>query len=233
MNEKDFVKEIRDIENEKKLIFSWPIDLPELWVYQNLKTKKYSFDVETIYAFSNTRAAISNIKKILEAFAQWMVENNHDVSFRLDYYDVFDDGISLKRQYDTIEEAYAAFRILALGFISNARDVADEEDKNNKRVGDISFKFDPFYGEWVATCKAPFEFKIVDKDIVELADKVKKIIPEMKEIGRISDGSSKLQEKSDGNSNIDWDKYTYFSNNQRAHDPVEYVREMRDDDRVF
>lgn len=115
MNAIDFEKWRQDyLDNGTKLVFSWPIDLPELWLSQDLKTKKYSFDVETIYAFNDTRAAINNTKRILEAFAQWMVENNHDVSYRLEYSNVFDDGISMKRQYDTIEEAYAAFRILVL-----------------------------------------------------------------------------------------------------------------------
>lgn len=72
-----------------------------------------------------------------------------------------------------------------------------------------------------------------DKDIVKLADKIKTVVPELKEIGRSSEDTPELIEKRDENSSIDWDKYTNFSNNQRAHDPVKYVREMRDDDRVF
>lgn len=187
MNAIDFEKERQDYsDNGTKLVFSWPIDLPELWLSQDLKTKKYSFDVETIYAFNDTRAAINNTKRILEAFAQWMVENNHDVSYRLEYSNVFDDGISMKRQYDTIEEAYAAFRILVLGFISNAKDLADEEDRKNKQIGDISFKYDHFYREWVATCKSPIEFTIMDKDIIKLAEKVRKVIPEMEEIESVA-----------------------------------------------
>lgn len=35
------------------------------------------------------------------------------------------------------------------------------------------------------------------------------------------------------NCDIDWDKYTNFNESHRALDPVEYVREMRDDDRVL
>lgn len=72
-----------------------------------------------------------------------------------------------------------------------------------------------------------------DKDIVELADKAKTVVPKLKKVGRSSEDSSELLEKRDENSSIDWDRYTNFSNNQRAHDPVKYVREMRDDDRVF
>lgn len=33
-------------------------------------------------------------------------------------------------------------------------------------------------------------------------------------------------------STINWDKYTNFNNSKRALDPVGYVREMRDEDRI-
>ena len=33
-------------------------------------------------------------------------------------------------------------------------------------------------------------------------------------------------------STIDWDKYTDFNDSKRALDPVEYIREMREDDRM-
>lgn len=58
--------------------------------------------------------------------------------------------------------------------------------EKNKQIGDISFKYDHFYREWVATCKSPIEFTIVDKDIIKLAEKVRKVIPEMEEIESVA-----------------------------------------------
>lgn len=46
-----------------------------------------------------------------------------------------------------------------------------------------------------------------DKDIVELADKAKTVVPKLKEVGRSSEDSSELLEKRDENSSIDWDRY--------------------------
>ena len=95
---------------------------------------------------------------------------------------MFGGGISLEREYDTIEEAYAAFRALALGFILNARDTAEEEDRNKKTIDNIVFNYKPYDEEWVASCEDPFYFAMADEDIVKLAEKVKKAIPAMEEI---------------------------------------------------
>ena len=186
MDDKDFEKEIEYyMENGDELIFGYPMELPEVWLNQNRKTKKFTFGLETILRFANTHEAMRHVKNALGAFTRWMIENNHNVGYRFDYWEVFKSGISLERQYDTIEEAYAAFRILALGFITNARDTADDEDKNKKIIDNIVFKYDPNFKEWVASSETPFEFEMADTDIFKLAEKIHKVIPEMEKIERL------------------------------------------------
>ena len=110
-----------DLESEVdnlQLIYGYPIDGPydfELW-YDSAK-KKYSFSIETLIEFNDANAGSKNfVRNILKEFALWMLENNHDLTYRLSYWDVFNHGITIDGEYDTIEQAYAAFRVLALGF---------------------------------------------------------------------------------------------------------------------
>ncbi len=185
MDDKEFEKDMQYYdENRKKLIFGYPMDLPEMWVCQEPKTNKYSFGMELLLEFEDTQASIKLVKGALGAFTNWMVENGHDVNYRLDYWIVFRGGISLDRQYDTIEEAYAAFRVLALGYIINARDTAEAEIQNKKMADNIIFRYDTDIEKWRAYCEAPFEFELTDKNIVSLAEKVYMIIPAMEELVR-------------------------------------------------
>ncbi|WP_026489917.1 hypothetical protein [Butyrivibrio sp. XBB1001] len=185
MNDKSLKKELEDyMENGDELVFEFPSEFPDIWLYQNRKTRKYTFGLENNLVFANTHESIRLVKNALGAVTRWMIENSYDVTYRLNYFETFSNGISIERQYDTIEEAYAAFRVLALGFIVNARDTAAEEDKNKKTIDNIVFRYKPSCEEWVATCDKPFVFEMADKDIVKLAEKVWKIIPEMEEIER-------------------------------------------------
>ncbi len=185
MDDKEFEKDMQYYdENRKKLIFGYPMDLPEMWVCQEPKTNKYSFGMELLLGFADTQASIKLVKDVLGAFTSWMVENGYDVNYRLDYWKVFRGGISLDRQYETIEEAYAAFRVLALGYIINARDTADAEAQNKTIADSIVFRYDTDIEKWRAYCEAPFEFELTDKNIVSLAEKVYMIIPAMEELVR-------------------------------------------------
>ena len=155
-----------------------------MWVNQDSTTNKYSSGMELLLGFADTQASIKLVKDVLGAFTGWMVENGYDVNYRLDYWKVFRGGISLDRQYETIEEAYAAFRVLALGYIINARDTADTEAQNKTMADNIVFRYDKDIEKWRAYCEAPFEFELMDKNIVSLAEKVYMIIPAMEELVR-------------------------------------------------
>jgi len=45
-------------------------------------------------------------------------------------------------------------------------------------------------------------------------------------------GEGILCEKKKQSTTIDWDKYTNFNNSKRATNPVSYVRELRENDRI-
>ena len=167
--------------NTSQLIYGYPIDGPydfELWYDTN--EKKYSFSVETLIEFNNTEAAPRKfIRNILKEFAIWMVENDHDVTYRLSYWDVFSKGITIDAKYDSIEQAYAAFKVLALGFL---RGIGPKFTENEGKLQNkVEFGFDEEAKVWVAIGKDP-EFAIENESIVSLAERVEKIIPEMKEI---------------------------------------------------
>ncbi len=81
-------------------------------------------------------------------------------------------------EYDTIEQAYAAFRVLALGFSHGTGTKAEPKDELQNKV---EFGWDDEAKVWVAIGKEP-EFAIENDSIVTLAERVEKIIPEMKEI---------------------------------------------------
>lgn len=172
-----------DLESEVdnlQLIYGYPIDGPydfELW-YDSAK-KKYSFSIETLIEFNDANAGSKNfVRNILKEFALWMLENNHDLTYRLSYWDVFNHGITIDGEYDTIEQAYAAFRVLALGFSHGTGTKAEPKDELQNKV---EFGWDEEAKVWVAIGEDP-KFALENDSIVTLAGRVEKIIPEMKEI---------------------------------------------------
>ncbi len=172
--------EQKNDENNLRLIYGYPIDGPydfELW-YDSVK-KKYSFGIETLIEFNDANAGPKNyVRNILKEFALWMLENNHDLTYRLSYWDVFNHGITMDGEYDTIEQAYAAFRVLALGFSYGSGTKAKPKDELQNKV---EFGWDEEAKVWVAIGEDP-KFALENDSIVTLAGRVEKIIPEMKEI---------------------------------------------------
>ena len=45
-----------------------------------------------------------------------MEQNNYDTSKELDVYEVFTEGININTHFQSIEDAYAAFKMLVNGF---------------------------------------------------------------------------------------------------------------------
>ena len=83
MNDKEFEKAVEDyMESEREIVFEYPEELSDIWVTQNRKTRKYSFQLETMLGFESTHDAIGLVKRILVAFTRWMIENDHDVNYR-------------------------------------------------------------------------------------------------------------------------------------------------------
>jgi hypothetical protein len=79
--------------------------------------------IETIYLFNSDESARSYIADILTKFTAFMSENNYDTLYPLSIYELFTilnttDEIC----FNTIPEAFAFFRVLALYFCSVGRD---------------------------------------------------------------------------------------------------------------
>lgn len=178
---------------KKKLVYGYPVDGPydfELW-YDNVE-KKYSFSIETLIEFNDEDAGPKNfVRNILKEFALWMLENNHDLTYRLSYWDVFNHGLTIDGKYDTVEQAYATFKVLALGFSHGLGVKTEPKDELQNKV---EFGWDDEAKVWVAIGRDP-EFELENDSIVTLAERVEKIIPEMKEInfGAIKDREDSLE----------------------------------------
>lgn len=79
---------------------------------------KYSLSVETIYLFNNKSAQYGYMQSLLDEFTKWMNENNYDTTKEFTLFEVFTDGISINTKFNSIEEAYAAFKMMVNGYCS-------------------------------------------------------------------------------------------------------------------
>lgn len=80
------------------------------------KRKKYIISLETIYKFDDEPFRRTYLIKILSAFTGWMQNNNYSVSKKLNFHHVFTNGVNINDEFDSIEEAYAAFAFLVHGY---------------------------------------------------------------------------------------------------------------------
>lgn len=83
--------------------------------------EKYSISVETIYVFSTIKAKYNYMQSLLDEFTKWMEENNYETDITFSLYKVFTDGISINTKYNSIEETYAAFKMIVNGYCSLAQ----------------------------------------------------------------------------------------------------------------
>lgn len=80
-------------------------------------TNKYSLSVETIYMFKEN-GQYGYMQSLLDEFTKWMEENNYNTTRKFGLYEVFTKGINIKTQFNSIEESYAAFKMMVNGFCS-------------------------------------------------------------------------------------------------------------------
>lgn len=77
--------------------------------------KKYILGVELIYYFDRGyEDEKAYLNDILDKFTAWMIENNYDTEQEIRLWQFGD--ISLHSEFDSIEEAYAAFKYMVKGF---------------------------------------------------------------------------------------------------------------------
>ena len=79
---------------------------------------KYILGIETIYRFEPNDAKYDYVKELLDKFTEFMVDNEYDIDYVFDTYKVFTYDISINKHFESIEEAYATFKLLVNGFCS-------------------------------------------------------------------------------------------------------------------
>src|SRR5574344_146225 len=80
--------------------------------------KKYILGVETIYMFKNKNGDKEYMKQLLDIFTKWMIDNNYKIKSPC-LWEVFTYGWNINTEFDTIEDAYAMFKLLVGGYILN------------------------------------------------------------------------------------------------------------------
>ena len=72
--------------------------------------KKYLFSIETIFQFDKEEYKLNYLKRCLDTFTKFMVENGYDTEAKPHWWDVFGNGMNA--HFDSIEECYAMFKML-------------------------------------------------------------------------------------------------------------------------
>ena len=80
--------------------------------------KKYILGVETIYMFKNKNGDKVYMKQLLDIFTKWMINNNYEIKSPC-LWEVFTDGWNINTEFETIEDAYAVFKLLVEGYIND------------------------------------------------------------------------------------------------------------------
>lgn len=140
ISDKQFEKEIKEwrenfiSENETKdMLYIWGImsyddlsgsskanmfTMNDIDLIYHKDINKYSLGIETIYSFSSTNGQYGYMQSLLDEFTKWMEENNYNTNREFPLFEVFTDGISINTKFNSIEEAYAAFKMMVNGFCS-------------------------------------------------------------------------------------------------------------------
>lgn len=133
LNEESCIEDdyINDYESSR-LKHIWGIVSPDdisgndsnLWTLNNMEllywkeTDDYSVELETMFLFEEKKAEKEYVKRLLNAFTNWMTANGYNTEATLRLYGVFTEGYNMNSRFPTIEEAYANFKLLANGFCS-------------------------------------------------------------------------------------------------------------------
>lgn len=70
---------------------------------------EYVLGIETIYQFNDEKDKINYLKDCLDAFTQFMVKNNFNITKKPDWNYVFANGTNSR--FRTIEDCYATFKM--------------------------------------------------------------------------------------------------------------------------
>ena len=95
--------------------------LTDLDLIYHKDENKYSLSIETIYMFQEN-GQYGYMQSLLDEFTQWMIKNSYNINRSFPLFKVFTDGISINTKFDSIEEAYAAFKMMVNGYCSLPHD---------------------------------------------------------------------------------------------------------------
>lgn len=76
--------------------------------------KKYVFSIETIFQFDKEEYKLDYLKRCLDAFTKFMVENDYNTEVKPHWWGVFCSGMN--SYFDSIEECYGMFKLLVNGY---------------------------------------------------------------------------------------------------------------------
>ena len=79
---------------------------------------KYLFSIETIFQFEKEEYKLDYLKRCLDAFTKFMVENGYNTEVKPFWMDVFSYGWSMNTHFESIEDCYAMFKLLVNGYCS-------------------------------------------------------------------------------------------------------------------
>jgi len=93
------------------------VTMNDLEVTYMKKESKYMLGVETMLFFDDGRQGERNyLQFLLDRFTEFMIENNYDTSRELELYQVFTEGININSEFESLEDAYAAFKFFVRGY---------------------------------------------------------------------------------------------------------------------
>jgi hypothetical protein len=71
---------------------------------------KYIISIETIFQFEKEEYKLDYLKRCLDSFTKFMVENGYNIEAKPHWWHVFGDGINT--HFNSVEECYAMFKML-------------------------------------------------------------------------------------------------------------------------
>lgn len=75
---------------------------------------KYLLSIETIFDFEKEEYKLNYLKRCLDAFTKFMVENGYNTEMKPHWWNVFGDGMNT--HFDSIEECYGMFKLFVNGY---------------------------------------------------------------------------------------------------------------------
>ena len=77
---------------------------------------KYILGLETFFQFEKEEYKIDYLKRCLDAFTKFMVDNGYNTNVKPYWMDVFTYGWNMNMHFDSIEDCYAMFKLLVNGY---------------------------------------------------------------------------------------------------------------------